>query len=121
MPEKSYGEAGKVPWGLHIDNPKGIHRGLIASRAHSRQESLQARLIDGWGIKIALHEFATKLLEISLLAGHFNAFGNHFEMQMMSERHDQTCDFAAFTIVLDVTDKRAIYLQDIDRKTAQAA
>ena len=64
--------------------------------------------IDGRGEEIALAKFAAELFEIGSLAGRFNSFGNHFEVQVMREGHNEVCDFTAFDILLDAANEGAV-------------
>ncbi len=55
------------------------------------------------------------------MAGRFDPFGNHFEIEVMGERHDQVNDFPALRVVLDISNEGAIDLEHVDRKAAQTA
>src|SRR6202789_3476539 len=85
------------------------------------EKFLQRFPVDGWGVEITLAEFAAELFEMGLLAGCFDAFGNHFEVKMMGQGHDQAGDFTAFHVLLDPANERAIDLQNVDGKASDAA
>ena len=66
-------------------------------------------------------KFAAKLLEVGPLPARFDAFGNHFQVKMMSEGDDEPRDFPAFNILLETAKEGTIDLQNVDGKTAEAA
>ena len=88
----------------------GVHGGFVRIAGRTRQKFLERGVIYGRGVEIALAKFAAELFDVGVLARGFDAFGNHFEVEMMSERDDEASDFTAFDIMLDTANEGAIDL-----------
>src|ERR1700761_4314623 len=56
--------------------------------------------------------------EAQLLRG-LHAFGNHFQVQVMAERHDGAHDLGAARVGAEVLDERAVDLELGERQAAQ--
>ncbi len=99
----------------------GCHGGVASFAGRGFKKRLKRFLIDRGRVQITLAILATKLFQVTALAGRFNPFGNHFQVEVMGKRHDQVHDFPALRVVLDVSNKGAIDFEHVDRKAAQTA